>query len=507
MDASARSVLYVGSALQWLGHGYSHDGLATPERIDAIRTELEAIPQSRPLLLRESELLVELLDHWMLREQWDPIIEWASRAILQGCSFRWAGAVYRYWLEALVANHDTEGVFRLSKHLLSFRKETNEFVALALYGLCKIDRPYLARPLARHLLRLKKKSQLVVESLATHAVLFGGPHRSDKALALFAKLTSASATSLLTNLNWYMCALESENHDQAASALEQLSQNHPEALELLRVAAHVAIDEGDWSAVVRHMSAAVALVPFNHDERIALAGALEYAGELYGARAVLSSVAASVSRDDYDFWATSASVHYKLHRRYHQKAHRQEALIAVKNALRVCRAYGVPSSNFLAMEQELNATRSAREATEPRFWIAMASDEGWRRLLQRPSFLVKVPAGASAGDVVFLCRGSSLEGARLCDIDGAMRLLTSGVPDEHLGNVAKCGHFKMFDKPVRHVFEQTPELCRDGHGLLNFSGRFGLFYSELSASSAEKVLANLEAVSELSDYDKVTGYE
>jgi hypothetical protein len=65
----------------------------------------------------------------------------------------------------------------------------------------------------------------------------------------------------------------------------------------------------------------------------------------------------------------------------------------------------------------------------------------------------------------------------------------------------------MFDKPVRHVFEQTPELCRDGHGLLNFSGRFGLFYSELSASSAEKVLANLEAVSELSDYDKVTGYE
>lgn len=481
---------------------------AVPERIEEIRRHLNLLARPRRLNQRETELLIELLEHWAMRERWEPIIEWSSRAVLEGCTFRYAAKVYRYWLDALLRSSELDGAFSLCRHLLAFRKESDDFLALALYGLCHLDRGTLARPIARRLLGRKKRSVLAVESLATHACLFGAGPRQARALAILKSIAQQSC-EFSALWNWYDCALTLGFADNASDAVNEMLQRFPDALEPLRVAVNIAIDEGEWADVLRYARQIARLAPESGEDGVALATALEYNGELFAAREALAEAASRISIDDYDFSATLGSVTYKLFKKYRDREHLIESIKSLKNALRVCKSYGIPSANFRAMLYELSSSGlgvapeskskqskssdgNRRNQGTSGYWLCMANDEGWRRLLRRKSFLIKVPENATVGDIVFLSRGNGLKGASTCKIEGLLEILTPALPDEQLGRVVKCGNFKMFPAAVELAFSEPLVLCHDGHGLLNFSSRVGLYYAEFSAQSADQVVSRLE---------------
>jgi tetratricopeptide (TPR) repeat protein len=514
----------VVSALQFQDAGplvVDHWADESSDRLDAIREQLNIFDAPRFLKSSESQLLLELLEGWALREAWAPIIEWASKAILEGCTFRFASSVYRFWLEALIRSNEHSGAFSLCRHLISYRNETDEFLALALFGLSKLDRGGLARPVARRLLASQKRSALVVESLATHACAFGELARARRSVAVLGSVVRQSPENYFSHLNWFESSLSLDHHDQAASALEALKRNFPTSLEPLRTAAQIMMDQGDWTGVVGSLQSIRRLSSNDVESDVALAAALEYKGDLLAARSVLHAVAQRVPLDDYDYSATLASVNYKLAAIYRDESYRAEAIRALRNCLRIAPAYGLPSSNFHVMLHELSAgvsehrvsvtpqvggLRSIGRTEVSRFWLCMADNSGWRRLLRKRSFLVKVPEGAGKGDRVFLCRGEGFKGQSSCKIEGTLEILTPAVPDEELGMVAKCGNFKMFDKAVDFAFSSPPVLCRDGHGLLNFSHTIGLYYAEFSSEGADEVVSHLESHSKTINQKKVNNY-
>lgn len=485
-----------------------------PVRIDEIVTHLDLAARPRSLDKTETELLLELLEHWMLREAWEPVIEWASKAIYEGCSFCYVATVYRFWMEAALRHHDTSGVFSLCRHLLTFRRETDEFLALALYGLTKIDRKSLARPLARRLMTRPKKSRLVVEALATHAALFGSAQRAGRALRVLRTIAQSKAGDYLLLSNWYEVALAVGANSHATDALNELSQQFPDALEPLRVQVQIALEEKNWAQVVSNLKKVCSLKPSSDEESVALATALEYCGELHAARQILRSIAAQVSLDDYDFSVALGTINHKIFTRYGGDCHRIEAKACLENALRICPAYGLPSGNFRVMLHELGAglpssqvqLGTTSQARAPRFWLCMANDIGWRRLLDRQSFLIKVPDGFSKGDIVFLSRGHGLESLSSVKIEGTLEIMSPPVHDEQLEQIAKCGNFKMFNEAVAIALRDPIILCHDGHGLHNFAPKVGLYYAEFDAERAEDIVTHLETLGRGTTQKRVTNY-
>lgn len=469
-------------------------------RLESISSQLNIMERPRRLKEQEVELLLELLEGWSFKESWEAIVEWSSQAILGGFSFRFASTVYRYWLEALLRSHDLTGAFSLCRHLLSFRRESPEFLALSLFGLSKLGRRSLAIRIARPLARMERRSVLMAEALATFNIEFMSRKRRVAALAILERVAAQKPEHYFGFLNWFESSLELDCHDQAARAINLLSKQFPYAPEPIRTAAQIAMDSADWSEVVKCFDDLLRINPLDHEARVALAGALEHSGEFLAARRVLDDCSRAVTIDDYDFSATLGHVSYQLFKKYHNPDHRIEAIRALSNCARIAPRYGIPSATFHAFLHELNAgvgelaIPSAIDDRSPRFWICMANDYGWKRLLVRQSFLIKVPEDAKKGDVVFLCRGQGLEGVGSCKIEGILEILTPQIPDERLERLVKCGNFKMFDAPLKYIFSEPPLLCHDGHGLHNFSSVVELYYAEFSAEAADEVVSRVESL-------------
>jgi tetratricopeptide (TPR) repeat protein len=469
-------------------------------RLESISSQLNIMQKPRHLKEQESQLLVELLEGWSFKESWEAIVEWSSQAILGGFTFRLASTVYRHWLEALLRSHDLPGAFSLCRHLLSFRRESPEFLALALLGLSKLGRRNLAVRIARSVANIERRSLLMAEALATFNIEFMSRNRRIASLAVLERVAGQKPDSYFSLLNWFESSLELDCHDQAARAVNFISKNFPFAPEPIRTAAHIAMDVGEWTEVVRCFDELLRINPMDHEARVGLAGALEHAGEVLAARRVLEDCSAAVSIDDYDFSATLGHVSFQLYKKYGNPDHRTEAIRSLSNCARIAPRYGIPSATFHAFLHELNAgvgelaIPAVSVGKSQRFWICMANDYGWKRLLVRQSFLIKVPEEAQKGDIVFMCRGQGLEGVGSCKIEGILEILTPQIPDERLERLVKCGNFKMFDAPVKYVFKDPPLLSHDGHGLHNFSSVVELYYAEFSAEAADEVVSKVESL-------------
>jgi tetratricopeptide (TPR) repeat protein len=469
-------------------------------RLESISSQLNIMQRPRHLKNQDAELLVELLEGWSLKESWEAIIEWSSQAILGGFTFRLASTVYRHWLEALLRSHDLTGAFSLCRHLFSFRHESPEFVALALFGLSKLGRRDLAFRIARSLARTERRSVLMAEALATFNIEFMSRKRRVASLSVLERVAQQKPDNYFGLLNWFESSLVLDCHDQAARAINLIAKHFPCAPEPIRTAAHIAMDAGDWTEVVRCFDELLRINPMDHEARVGLAGALEYAGEMLAARRVLEECSAAVSIDDYDFSATLGHVSFQLFKKYGNPDHRIEAIRSLSNCARIAPRYGIPSATFHAFLHELNAgvgelaIPAVNDGSRNRFWISMANDYGWKRLLELQSFLIKAPEEAQKGDIVFLCRGQGLEGLGSCRVEGILEILTPQIPDERLERLVKCGNFRMFDSPVKYVFKDPPMLSHDGHGLHNFSSVVELYYAEFSAEAAEEVVSKVESL-------------
>ncbi len=470
------------------------------DRLNCIVRELDILERPRPLDSRETELLIELLEGWAHKENWDPVLEWSSTVVLEGCPFRYSVVLYRFWIEALYRNHDLEGVYTLSRHLLGFRYETREYLALSLLGLTLCGNERFARRVARSLFASERKSVLVVEALARFNLEFLSRERRKQSLKIYERVCEQQKFPYCSLLAWVECALVEDDHEQAARALAALHERYPFSQEPLKAALQLAIDESDWVEAVRLARKLYRINPTSAENIASLATAMEYKGELLAARSLLQQHAHCFEKDDYDFVATSASVAYKLYRLYQEETFRGEAIRYFAQGMKIAPKFGIGTANFHSALHRLNAgvgekalpRRRDVNDTDPRFWLLMADGEGWKHALMRQSFLLQVPLDVQMGDYIFVCRGDSVADMAHCGVDGMLEVLTPQIPDEHLERVVKVGHFKMFGDSVQFSRTEEPILEHNGHGLCNFSNRSQLYFSQLSAENAEEIVSRVE---------------
>lgn len=471
------------------------------DRLESIRQELNLTLRPRRLSGRECELLLELLEGWAQKESWDAVVEWCSLAISEGCPRPFMVALYRNWMEGLYRGFEWEGLQSLARHLLGFRFSSHEFVALALYGLSLVGFQVHARRIARVIQRKPKKTVLEAEALAIYNLTFRKKKHWKASLSILEKVSASGRCRYFSMLNWASFALECDDHERASRAFNSMHEHFPYAPEPIRTAVALAVDNLDWAEVVRLLRALCRINPQEVENRIALATALEHQGEFFGARHVLQSCGQAVHPDDYDFVVTAGSVAHQLYQVYGEECFRIEAIRYMSRALRLCRAYNIPSAAHSATLHLLNAGVGELSIppvrldgqSGPLFWLCMVDDFGWKHGLPRRSqLLLRVPESCAKGDFIFLARSRGMNQEQEYEVYGLLQVATPQIPDEYLDRVVRLSGFKMFDSPVRYRFSAEPEPAHDGHGIYNFSNKVSLYFSEIERSDAENIVSQIE---------------
>lgn len=468
-------------------------------RIDLLRDQLDLTGNPRSLEAHECELLIELLESWSMQESWENVIEWSSLALLSSCPLKFACRLYRFWMEALHRSHQLPELMSLCRHMLRFRREAKDLIGLTLMGLCYCGRRELARRVARSLQKRRKLSVMQMEGLAHYCTTFLTKKAARRALRTLNRTCEVGGYGYFSMLACVEQALANDCHDQAALSLNDLHRRYPFAPEPIRAAAQLAIDQSDWPEVVRLMRMLYEIDPTSTDSINGLVTALERAGELLGARALMQAKSHLFDVADYDFMATGGLVAYRLFKRYGMERDREEAIRFLNQGLNLCQAYGIGSASFSMLLHDLRpgsgelVVQGRREPHPiPKFWICLAEDRGWRHALPRRTFLVRTPPEAREGDFIFMCRGTRPESTEDWSILGVLEIVSPHFHDQYLESVVKVDHFKIFANSVPYPDTEPPILSHDGHGSINFSNIVTLYYAEVEREIAERIIAQVE---------------
>lgn len=515
---------------------YPHAGLHAQGTLSPVIAHLESqidlTSTQQPLTATALTNHVELVNLCTFKEDWAKVIEVSSHAVLSGCGPRACVFFYRSWIEALRASHDPSGLQSVARHMLKFRNEFPELVALATMALSWAGRRAYAAATYRHLVKStsapgQRKTVLTWEACAVF--LAESPSRKTRArgVEIFARLAKRSTKQYFLCKNYLTYSLECDALEEAATAYEVLHAHFPRASEPYWGAAVLAVHGKRWGEATAVLQEMLADNPENTDALAAMAGCLEKTGDLLAARDLLTSNFWLFDDADYEYNVALGVINRRLFERYEMEAYRGAAIRHLARAAKSAVAFGVQDSPLHLALFELGAgvgeevikrqpvnqpvksglgiETTGQSKSEQRFWLLSVDDKALGGLLRQQGGLVRCPQGLGRGDVVFLARASSNQGTlnigaqsddfrASTEIIGLLNAQSPALPDVRFGIAVNLGAMKVFESPIKVTPDTSIARCADAFGTENFAGQGRAFYNELSSSLVEKIVTGVEGL-------------
>jgi hypothetical protein len=443
---------------------------------------------------REIGELSRLIDLHACREEWDRVVDLASRAVVLGLSGQDEAAMYRIWIEALNEDLDTEGLAELGRHLLARRDESSQYLALGALSFLYAGKKRAVSSTVGQLYRAEAKGGVVDEVLAI--VKCESMHREERMMGL--RLLSAtlkeSGTGYLAYRRFLHYAWESDALSTAAATLKSMAKRFPESADAHFVSALIDIQEGQWPSAISALRAVLARTPENVEAVLMMSRCLEMTGRHSEARFALLNNAHLFSQGEYEFHVQLGMLEKKIaESKKSEKMMRESAIHHLKTALRAAPLYGLPEAPIRSVLVDMGALSSEPEAPRQRYWLLSVGPKPLAALLEREDFQMRSSANMQVGDVVFFsAEGRGVPGTHA--ISGFFKVRSEPIQDPALGLTVRTGNAVVFERDVTISQRDGIFAERDAYGLDNFSTESQAKFYEVDASIADSVISKVEGM-------------
>lgn len=488
----------------------SATGTFTPE-INKLLEVVDAAVDRGEFTKPEQYQAVRCCELMFWKGAWERVEETAAKVIGTGVGYRTTLRLYRFWLEALRADYNFDGLKTLARHLLSLRHSSEKFVPLAAMALTYTgDRRFSGKILKAMNARSRTKSMTLIEAFAVHHAESPRRELRERGLQFLQALNVKNKSNYFLARNYLVYALENDYLEEASRAFELVHERFPSCPEPFWGAARLALAQGHWSEAACVLQELVADHPDNSDALIALASCFEKNGDLLAARDILVSSAQLFDQHDYDYSAMLATVTKRLYQRYGMQEYRDEAIRNLKAAIESAEKIGISEAPLHVALSELGAAASTTKQNvraqngqptdsrsfglSPKAWILSVDDQDVAHLRRHDTLLLRSPGTVKKGDLVLVARRFGSDDWRTGEqqIVAVMSALSDVTPDARYGFAICVGRFQSLENPLDlHLGKETTALM-DFYGCENFSSHSPVFFLDADPGTSERVVRAVE---------------
>ncbi|NBX16004.1 MAG: tetratricopeptide repeat protein [Proteobacteria bacterium] len=485
-------------------------GTFNPE-IEPLRAKVGRALQGGNLSSKDVRAALRCCELLFWKGATDEVEDLAARVIAAGCGYRATFRLYRFWIEALRADHNFSALKSLARHLLGLRHSSASFLSLSVLSLAYCGERRFSAKIIRFLNKTQyRKSILHVESVAVYNAESPQRIRREKGLQYLQALNVRNNENYFLARNYLIYALENDYLEEASRAFEMIHERFPRCPEPFWGAARLAVAQGHWSEAVRVLQELVADNPENPDALVALANSLEKTGDLLAARDILVSSRSLFAASDYDYEATLGALCKRLFERYRMDQYRDEAIEALSSAITAAEKLGLSEASLRLALSEIrasdvqtaavtnqdrpNAKNAGVQESAPRAWILSVEDHDVVNFRKHPSLLMRAPDALRKGDLVLVARrfGSNDWRTGQQQVVGVMCSLSDVTPDARYGFAACVGRYQELETPLDLQLGRETTALLDFFGCENFSAQSPVFFLDTDPETSEGVVRAVE---------------
>lgn len=347
-------------------------------------------------------LLTDYLKLLFCAEDWDQIIQVSSQVISEKkVTGLKVSLFYRYWLEALRAQQNWDGLEALGSHLIHLpqKKTTSkERLDLILLALVWMNQKVSARVVLEKVQKLfPEKNHYETKFFFHHC--FGG-HWSDskKEWETFLKESHFLSQACLFQLN------------QSVELADLLLEEHPYFLPPHLLKVREAIQKGEYAQACFRLNLIHQWSPENLEGLLGLAYCHHKLGDSLTAYDLLKKYAYLARPEEWDYQELLGEICQNLFQRYADPHFQKEAIEAFQKALHMCERLHLPTISFKNRLQDLGMfEEGSLERREPLkqagkgYWFIQSDPRLLSGLLEiRRKILLLCPRSFKKGDEIIM---------------------------------------------------------------------------------------------------------
>lgn len=448
-----------------------------------------------PLSKVEAASLKRLVELHAFREEWDRVVDLASKSIVVGLRPQDEITLYRLWIEGLNEDLDIEGLTELGKHLLGRRQDKVEYLALAALAFVYSGKNNAVRSAVGQLYRMEAGGVVVEEILAT--VKCESLNREERLMGLreLASTLGESDAGYFSYRRFLGYAFENNALSTAAAAVKTLHKKYPESPDAYIVSALVDVNEGRWTSAQKSLDVVLANNPANTDAVLMKARCLEMTKKFEEARYFLLRNSARFAQGDYEFHIQIGMLEKRMWESMRNEVMlRDSASQHLKLALEAAHVYQFPTAPIQAALTDIGAIAVDSEPAQQRYWLLKLTPKYLASMLDHEGFQLRCPREVQMGDVIFF--GAEGRGSKsIHSVSGFFRAQAQPVPDFIMGLTVRLGSAVVFENDVEVGLSNGVYEARDTFGIENFSKNGTARFYELDAAIADDIVTEVENMS------------
>jgi tetratricopeptide (TPR) repeat protein len=460
--------------------------------ISSAHQALNLYGRSKSLSQKEVHTLKRLMELHAYREEWDRVVDIASRGIVVGLPPTDEITMYRIWVEGLKEDFDVEGLTELGRHLVARRDENAEYLAVGVLAFVYAGKVNAVKAGIGHLYRMDATSPVVEEVLAI--VKCEAAHREERMMGLrdLAHALKDSDCGYLAYRRFLEYALENNALATASATIKSLNKRFPESPDAYMISALLDINAGEWNSAMDALRVVIAHNPSHTEAILMMARCLEMTGRVSDARFYLLQQAPLFAQGDYEFHIQLGMLEKRLSEG--EKTNdmlTSSAAAHLKVALQASRVYGFPAAPIQSALVDLGAVAKSAEAPRQRYWLLNLDAKPLAELLEMQDFQLRCPRDVQMGDVVFFAaKGRSANPVHA--VSGFFKVHSKPMVDAKLGLTVLTKNAVVFEHDVTISRENGVFPTPDAHGLENFSEKHFARFFELDSSVADHIVTEVE---------------
>jgi hypothetical protein len=465
---------------------------ALASEISLAHQSLNLYGRNKALSRKEVVTLRRLMDLHAFREEWDRIVDLASRSIVVGLRLEDEITMYRMWAEGLKEDFDVEGLTELGRHLVARREERPEYLAVGVLCFSYAGKANAVKAGLGQLYRMETTSPVIEEVLAI--VKCDAARREERMMGLhdLARTLKDSDCGYLGYRRFLNYALENNALSTATATIKSLNKRFPESPDAYMTSALLDINAGEWESAIAALRVVLTHNPSHTEAILLMSRCLEMVGKVSDARFFLLQHAQLFAQGDYEFHIQMGMLEKRMSDRETKNDMLTSSASAhLKVALQAAQVYGFPVAPIQSALVDLGAVSTPQEPPRQGYWLLNLEAKPLAELLERQDFQLRCPREMKMGDVVFFsAKGRSAKPVHA--VSGFFRVQSKPTTDVKFGLTVRMGNAVVFENDVSISREDGVFSAIDAHGLENFSDKHFARFFEIDASIADTIVSEVE---------------